>query len=71
MWMAMVFWIGEIVAPVGGDCAVGGSSVGAQWEVHQPPPPLGANSPPLGAHWEVTTGQLLCPPLLMCCSRSH
>ena len=30
MWMAMVFWIGEIVAPVGGDCAVGGSSVGAQ-----------------------------------------
>ena len=37
MTVWMVFWIGEIVAPPGGDSVVGGSSVGAQWEVTNPP----------------------------------
>ena len=38
MTMWMVFWIGEIVAPPGGDSVVGGSSVGAQRELLAAPP---------------------------------
>ena len=54
--LVLVFWIGEIVAPPGGDVAVRRSSVGAQWEVTSTPP-LGMIPHCQKPNWEVITDQ--------------